>query len=54
MLMGLVKENKTVLPEGIRLPEGTVVEFVAIERETLELSKEAKCGFRELIVKEIT
>lgn len=48
-LIGLVKENKIVLPEGIRLPEGTAVEFVVIEKDKLEPSEKAKRRFWELI-----
>ena len=38
-----------MLPEDIRIPEGTFVELVTIESKALEPSKEAKRKFWELI-----
>ncbi len=60
-LTGAVKENKIVLPEGINLPEGAVIELVVpdakdyapnkddVAEKTLELSEEAKHSFWKLI-----
>ena len=48
-LIGFVKENKIMLPEGISLPEGAVVELVVVENETLEPSGKAKRRFWELV-----
>ena len=48
-LIGLVKENKVVLPEGISLPEGTAVELLVIDKDKLEPSEEVKLRFWELI-----
>ncbi len=48
-LIGVVKENKIMLPERISLPEGAVVELVVIEKEMLEPSEKTKRRFWELI-----
>jgi len=48
-LIGFVKDNKITLPERVSLPEGSVVEFVVIEKEMLEPSEKAKRRFWELI-----
>lgn len=48
-LVGFVKENKIVLPERINLPEGSAVELMVIEKETLEPSEKAKRKFWELV-----
>lgn len=48
-LKGIVEENKIVIPEGIRLPEGTIVELEISDTKAAELPEKARAKFWELI-----
>jgi len=48
-LTGFVKENKIVLPEGIRFPEGAIVELEVFDTKAIELPGNVKDKFWELI-----